>query len=429
MGKPKHYKLLHNLFITDGKPNKQWLRITLGTRAKDKHKTLKNYILSSVDSGLYGEFIYLLAHDWVYPTCKICGKKLRYNPGYKTYCSRKCARADQDITNIAVSRKNNFNKFIENLNDAVTIDINNLEQYDDEYLNKIYNNGFTNYYSKVKTSLNNDYVNIRYWLNNRISWASSWSETIYCLLNKISEQPKCNICGKNLPFKNFNKGYRLCIHREKKSKPKLSVVKKEKIKKQRILLSPEERRRAKVAGYYKWWNSLSDEERKQHNKKVSDAVRKWSATRTDEQKKEKTTKEILTKKRNGTLNASSPEKRCFEYAKKLFPGVSTQVISKYYPFHVDIFIEEIDTYIEYQGSWTHGGHPYNSNNVDDINLLNKWKEKGTEYYLAAIDVWTRRDPIKRKTAKDNNLNWYECWTEKECYDLIDKLYEEYKKHS
>ena len=35
------------------------------------------------------------------------------------------------------------------------------------------------------------------------------------------------------------------------------------------------------------------------------------------------------------------------------------------------------------------------------------------------------DPHKRKTAKQNNLRWYECWTENECYELIDKLYEEY----
>ena len=34
-------------------------------------------------------------------------------------------------------------------------------------------------------------------------------------------------------------------------------------------------------------------------------------------------------------------------------------------------------------------------------------------YLAAINVWTARDPLKRKTARKNNLNWIEFFTIKE----------------
>ena len=28
-------------------------------------------------------------------------------------------------------------------------------------------------------------------------------------------------------------------------------------------------------------------------------------------------------------------------------------------------------------------------------------------YMAFIDTWTKRDPLKRETAKKNNLNWLE----------------------
>ena len=28
----------------------------------------------------------------------------------------------------------------------------------------------------------------------------------------------------------------------------------------------------------------------------------------------------------------------------------------------------------------------------------------------AIDIWTIRDPLKRKIAKKNNLNFIECWS-------------------
>ena len=31
-------------------------------------------------------------------------------------------------------------------------------------------------------------------------------------------------------------------------------------------------------------------------------------------------------------------------------------------------------------------------------------------YKNAINVWTIRDPLKRKTAKDNGLNWLEFFT-------------------
>lgn len=37
--------------------------------------------------------------------------------------------------------------------------------------------------------------------------------------------------------------------------------------------------------------------------------------------------------------------------------------------------------------------------------MNIWKQKNTKFYNNAIDVWTKRDQLKIKTAKDNNLNY------------------------
>ena len=48
---------------------------------------------------------------------------------------------------------------------------------------------------------------------------------------------------------------------------------------------------------------------------------------------------------------------------------------------------------------------YIIDNIDDIEKLNKWKQKNTKFYNNAIDVWTKRDQLKIKTAKDNNLNY------------------------
>ena len=47
---------------------------------------------------------------------------------------------------------------------------------------------------------------------------------------------------------------------------------------------------------------------------------------------------------------------------------------------------------------------------DDQSELQKMINKNTDYYDIAIDTWTVRDPLKRKTAKENGLNWMEVFT-------------------
>lgn len=66
-------------------------------------------------------------------------------------------------------------------------------------------------------------------------------------------------------------------------------------------------------------------------------------------------------------------------------------------------------HIEFNGTWTHGRHPFDPTNEDDLNLIKVWEEKGTKFYKGAIDNWTRRDVLKRETAKANNLNFLEFW--------------------
>lgn len=66
---------------------------------------------------------------------------------------------------------------------------------------------------------------------------------------------------------------------------------------------------------------------------------------------------------------------------------------------------------------THGGHPFNPNNIEDQNKLNELKIKdsnhqhpGHNLYNSAIQTWTIYDPLKRQTAKDNNLNYLEFFS-------------------
>ena len=133
-------------------------------------------------------------------------------------------------------------------------------------------------------------------------------------------------------------------------------------------------------------------------------------------------KEYQTRKKNGSFNTSKPEKELLEYIKLYFPDVEYQYKNKKeYPFRCDFYIPELNLYIEYNGSWTHGGHPFDENNQEDIDKLNLWKSKNTKYYQNAINTWTNLDVRKRIIAKNNNLNYKEFWNLNEAKQFINSL--------
>lgn len=91
-------------------------------------------------------------------------------------------------------------------------------------------------------------------------------------------------------------------------------------------------------------------------------------------------------------------------------NVINQYSSDLYPYHCDFYIKPLDLYIELQGHWTHGPHPFNENDENDLKLLNTWIEKSNDnYYKHAIYTWTVRDIEKRNIAKQNNLNYLEIF--------------------
>lgn len=131
-------------------------------------------------------------------------------------------------------------------------------------------------------------------------------------------------------------------------------------------------------------------------------------------------KKISTMKTNNSYGKSSDE----EYINKKLSNyyvVNRQYSSKMYPFPCDFYISELDLYIEYQGFWTHGKHPFNINDQEDKLKLLEWKNKNTKMYNCAINTWTIRDPLKRKTAKENNLNWVEFFTVEEFNEWFESI--------
>ena len=117
-----------------------------------------------------------------------------------------------------------------------------------------------------------------------------------------------------------------------------------------------------------------------------------------------------TKKQNNTFNSSSIEKKFEAYLKENNINYKAQYKSELYPFSCDFYFPDNDLYLEINGHWTHGDHPFDNTNKDDLLLLEKWKSKNTKFYDIAINTWTVRDVLKRETAKKNNLNYLEVFT-------------------
>ena len=131
-------------------------------------------------------------------------------------------------------------------------------------------------------------------------------------------------------------------------------------------------------------------------------------------------KNYKTKKKNNTFNVSLVEKQILNKLKKKFI-VLTQYKSELYPFACDFYLPEIDLYIEYNGSWTHGGFPFVNNNICMEQLLN-WQQKAetSDYYKNALETWTQRDVKKREIVKQNNLNWIEFFSFSEFLNWFEK---------
>jgi len=117
-------------------------------------------------------------------------------------------------------------------------------------------------------------------------------------------------------------------------------------------------------------------------------------------------KSDVTKKERGSYKTSSEENILFDIIKEKYPDAIHSYKCDRYPFNCDYYIPSLDLFIEYQGFWTHGDHPYDETNEEDIRVAKNILDAG---YEDKYDTWVIRDPHKRKIARDNNLNYIEIW--------------------
>jgi len=83
-------------------------------------------------------------------------------------------------------------------------------------------------------------------------------------------------------------------------------------------------------------------------------------------------KKYLTNKLNNSFNISKSEEELYE--KLLKENVNKTILRQYkdvvrYPYYCDFYIVEDDLFIELNAHWSHGGHPFNENDENDLKTL------------------------------------------------------------
>ena len=159
------------------------------------------------------------------------------------------------------------------------------------------------------------------------------------------------------------------------------------------------------------WNTGLTKETSNSLRVVSEkvSISRRNNPMTDEQKSRMVSNIVKTKRERGSFNKSIPEENYYKYLLTIYS--SDDIIRQYkdarYPFACDFYIKSKDLFIECNFSWCHEDHPFNGNDINDLNLLNekiKRSEK-SDYHKYAIKVWTESDPLKLKTFRDNGLNF------------------------
>jgi hypothetical protein len=343
-----------------------------------------------------------------YPTCKCCGKRTKFenvNKGYRIYCSYKCLNSDPDKKKkVEETCLEKFGTKAPAQNRLVLykMEQTNLKKYgvknamqNDDIAKKSHKNYIDKYggignASEIVKEKYKETSRKRYGVNNYASTSECREKMKETCLNKYSvdsfsktEEFKEKIINHNLKKYGVNSYTQTDEYKEKTLNTNMI-----KFGKKHYSKTNEYKERTKQTCMEKY------------------GVNNYSKT-----------KEFLqrchdTKKQNGTFNSSSIEESFAEWLVANNIAFERQHRSDKYPFNCDFYFPGQDLYFEIQGSWTHGPEPYDVSNPDHQEILEEMMDKAStsEYYENAITVWTVKDPIKRETAKKNNLNWVEVFS-------------------
>lgn len=311
-----------------------------------------------------------------------------------------------------------------------------------------YSNELKKYYPEFFDFLFTEYIT---------KFEISQSEALYWYFNNLSEHPICKICGSKVQYKTFANGYRdfccrSCLSKSNSLKildkygttctltlpeVKQKTVKtleehygkgvkhnwsskevQNKCKQTCIELYGEDyeiknRQKAKQTCFERY----GDENYRNIDKAKHTFLKRYGVTHfskifSDDKKQDIQFKRQNTLRKNKTFSVSKIEEKFAIYLTTNKIRFKRQYKSSIYPFNCDFYFPDNDLYLEINAHWTHGGHPFDSTNKDDLLLLEQWKSKNTKFYDIAINTWTERDVLKREIAKKNKLSYLEIFTNK-----------------
>lgn len=288
--------------------------------------------------------------------------------------------------------------------------------------------------------------NLNKYLHTRYSDAedSSIREILYRIKNNIEERPICPVCKKNyIKFNSMSKYNTTCspkCHRILKNDEIFATnirkygstnpLNDPKIKAKQIQTNIKKYGAANPFASDLIKQKITQTNREKYGTDYysqSDTYKEYWKNNVVPRLGEIERQKYETHKKNKSFNISGPELKLFELLKNRFGenNVIHQYSSDDYPFSCDFYIVPLDLYIEYNGNWTHGKHPFDKNNDKDVERLNYLIEQGKEkkYYTVAAYVWSRNDVKKRTWAKEHNINFIEFWSLNEAINWIN-TYEE-----
>lgn len=336
--------------------------------------------------------------------CK-CGNKskfLNFSKGYQTYCSASCAykysNSREKAYNTMIKK---YGKYYVNsqkaqatkLNKYGDKNFNNVQKRKITNLNRYGTDSFTKtdlYKNKTKETCLKKYGKEHFnssdivKLNKKESLLSKYGVDHYSKTKEFKDKYK-NTLNKKYGCNNISQ------FEEVKIKKKYSFLKHYGV--DHYSKTDEYKKKLKQTNLIRYGKEFytQTQEYKDLISKNHDDIRK---------------KVYLTKKKNHTFNGSKVEDKLYlELKSKFIDSIHHYSTDPRYPFECDFYIPSKDLFIELNFHWTHGLEPFDKTNKKHLEILNKWKSKNTKYFNNAIDVWTKRDPLKLEIIKKNNLNY------------------------
>lgn len=342
----------------------------------------------------YCEVIYRIANGIEkIPVCRNCGKKLKYHGfkdnSYGKWCSCKCQLSDKEF--IKWREENMSNEVKER----------KVKKAKETKFLKYGNENYNNREKTVKTNLERFGSTTPLTGEKRKEWEN---ELLNIYGKKTITNPQKTKETKFLRY--GDEGY--CNH--EKARETMLERYGAKTTMESSVLTEKVRKTLK--------NKYGNEYYVNHEKAVNTMKERYGVENPWQLKKVRDKisydKILLSKKKNGTFNSSTTEKKMFDILSEIYPQytILTQYEDERYineetnnKYQCDFYIKEIDFFIELNGHYTHGPHPFNENDEEDVKLLEFYKTKNKPSYKILIDVWTKRDVSKRKVAQKNGLKY------------------------